>query len=470
VRDGSPLDLIERSGSALLEGWSDSGRWTVILPEPAEEFKVSWGDEERLEGFLRECLSQVRPADVPAEIPFAGGWVGFLSYELGASWEGAAPREERPAEPAALFYRHDGGIAISPKGETVQFGDQASLPAGARSGATSHFSPGRAVRRDLAEAKNRRGAADKGAIVSVAAPFATDEHQGARSVEPPRAGPNVGDSLGEESYVRAHEAIRQGIARGDYYQVNLTRRFRAAVSRQPDPRNLFTALAGEVAPPYSALIRGGGFDILSVSPELFLRADFVSREVEMRPIKGTAPRFADPVRDRASAEALIHSTKDRAENVMIVDLCRNDLGKVCEPGSVRVSGLCGLASHRVHHLESMIRGRLKKDASPADLLRATFPPGSVTGAPKRAAVSAIRDLEPVPRGVYTGAIGFLDCRGRLAFNVAIRTAISTDREVRYHAGGGIVWDSVAEKEREEGNLKAQEFFSLLGEQREDVSA
>jgi para-aminobenzoate synthetase component 1 len=150
---------------------------------------------------------------------------------------------------------------------------------------------------------------------------------------------------------------------------------------------------------------------------------------------------------------------------MIVDLCRNDLGRVCMPATVDVPALCRIRSHRVHHLDSIVTGRLRPDVSARELLRATFPPGSVTGAPKRAAVAAIRSLEPVPRGVYTGAAGYVDSRGRLAFNVAIRTAVATGRGVRYHAGGGITWDSVAAREREEIGWKAAEFFELFGGRR-----
>jgi para-aminobenzoate synthetase component I len=200
---------------------------------------------------------------------------------------------------------------------------------------------------------------------------------------------------------------------------------------------------------------------VGASPELFLRADFRTRRVEMRPIKGTAPRADDPERDEALGRELRASAKDRAENVMIVDLCRNDLGRVCEPATVDVAELCGLRSHRVHHLESRVVGVLREGVSAAELLRATFPPGSVTGAPKKAAVRAIRELEPAARGIYTGAAGYFDDRGRMALHVAIRTAVSTDGMIRYHAGGGITWDSVAAREREEAGWKARDFFALF---------
>ena len=337
--------------------------------------------------------------------------------------------------PAALFYRHENVIAIAPDGRVNRQAAGLGYLARARS-ETRPFGPQtvRPIRsRDI---------------------LSRPEIPESRRVD---------DSLGGDSYARAHESIREGIARGDFYQVNLTRRFRTSVEGGHDARRLFRALAGDPPPRYSALLRGPGFDVLSASPELFLRADFRTGDIEMRPIKGTAPRFEDAAEDLASSERLLSSAKDRAENVMIVDLCRNDLGRVCESGSVSVPHLCRLASHRVHHLESVIGGRLASNATPQDVLRATFPPGSVTGAPKRAAVAAIRDLEPVARGVYTGAIGYLDRRGRMAFNVAIRTAILRQTEIDYHAGGGITWSSAVESEDRESRLKAREFFEMIAE-------
>jgi para-aminobenzoate synthetase component 1 len=408
------VSLIEKPGAALLDGWSDGGRWTIALPDPVEELRVEWGEEEKLDEFLRGRALEWRGETTSSPAPFAGGWVGFLAYEVGALWEGAEPRREHPPEPAAIFHRHDSGIAVGPTGEVVRFGDK----------------------------------------------FA-ERIPPVPPVSPSWAPGGLHDSLSEAGYRRAHELAREGIARGDFYQVNLTRRFRAPHSPRPDAREIFSRLAGEAPPPYSLMLRGTAADVLSASPELFLRADFQAGTAEMRPIKGTAARSKDPVRDAESERRLRASAKDRAENVMIVDLCRNDLGKVCETGTVRVTDLCRVRSHRVHHLESTVVGRLRPGVAPLELLRATFPPGSVTGAPKRAAVRAIRGLEPVARGVYTGAAGYLDRRGRLAFNVAIRTTVVSDGEVRYHAGGGIVWDSVAEDEREEGDLKAEEFFSLF---------
>lgn len=412
------LSLIDRPGAALLDGWSDAGRWTIALPEAIEEARFEAGEDDRLDRFL-EAASRLAGEAAAGALPFAGGWVGFLSYELGAAWEGAPPRAERTPEPLALFYRHDSGWAVDPSGTLLPIGTGRGTPP---------------VAHPLPELPG---------------------FPGARVVE----------SLPGPLYVHAHDAVREGIARGDFYQVNLTNRFCASISGRPDARALYRAMTGPLPPPCALLLRGEAFDVVSASPELFLRADFRTGEVEMRPIKGTAPRDPDPARDARIARLLSSSTKDRAENVMIADLCRNDLGRVCVPGTVDVPELCRIRSHRVHHLETVVTGRLRADVSARDLLRATFPPGSVTGAPKRAAVSAIRSLEPVSRGIYTGAAGDFDSRGRAAFNVAIRTAVATDREIRYHAGGGITWDSVAAREREEIDWKAEEFFALFGRSR-----
>jgi anthranilate/para-aminobenzoate synthase component I len=413
------LSLIERPGAALLDGWSDSGRWTIALPEPLEAARFEEGEDERLDAFLEAASRSAADEGGRGDLPFAGGWIGYLAYELGAAREGAAPRAEKTPEPAALFYRHGAGWAVDPAGTLVRIGSGSAAP------------PPATPMRELA-------GFDRG---------------------------NVVESLPGPLYDRAHDAIRSGIARGDFYQVNLTTRFCARISAHPDARTLFRTMTAPLPPPYSMLLRGEGFDVVSASPELFLRADFRTGEVEMRPIKGTAPRDSDPGRDTLAARHLASSRKDRAENVMIADLCRNDLGRVCLPGTVDVPALCRVRSHRVHHLETVVRGKLRPGVSASGLLRSTFPPGSVTGAPKRAAVSAIRSLEPVARGVYTGAAGYLDSRGTAAFNVAIRTAVSTGREIRYHAGGGITWDSVAAREREEIGWKAAEFFDLFGGER-----
>lgn len=264
---------------------------------------------------------------------------------------------------------------------------------------------------------------------------------------------------GQSSLSRAEHAARveaiHGLLRdGECYQVNLTRRLQFDVA--PDPRALFGALAHGNPAPYAALCTFGdalpGIGVASASPELFLRVD--GRTVETRPIKGTA----------ADRHALASSGKDHAENLMIVDLARNDLGRVCGYGSVHVPSLFDIEPHPgLHHLVSRVHGRLRDDVSLGALVHATFPPASVTGAPKPRVLQAIEVLEPVRRGVYCGAIGWIDGdRGRAELAVAIRTFTTTNGRTCLGIGGGIVADSVAEQEWEETELKAARLLRSVG--------
>jgi anthranilate/para-aminobenzoate synthase component I len=209
------------------------------------------------------------------------------------------------------------------------------------------------------------------------------------------------------------EAVRRALAyirAGDVYQVNLSQRFETACDR--DPFDVYLDLRGRSPAPFGAFLSYPDFAVLSASPERFLRYDPRTRTIETRPIKGTRPRGSDSESDRALAEELVSSEKDRAENVMIVDLERNDLGKVAVVGSVEVSALWELETFStVHHLTSTVRARLRADRSVVELLRAAFPGGSITGAPKIRAMEIIDELEPVARGVYTGAIGHIGFDG-----------------------------------------------------------
>jgi para-aminobenzoate synthetase component 1 len=214
------------------------------------------------------------------------------------------------------------------------------------------------------------------------------------------------------------------------------------------------------AAPFSAYLSTPYGQILSASPEQFLKLSAGS--VETRPIKGTRPRSSDPAQDRAAAAALQMSVKDRAENLMIVDLLRNDLGKTCAPGSVKVPKLFALESFAtVHHLVSTVTGRLAAGYDALDLLRGCFPGGSITGAPKLRAMEIIEELEPHRRGVYCGAIGYLGFDGGMNTNIAIRTAVHSEGTMRFWAGGGIVADSVMEAEYQESFDKAAAMLKLV---------
>jgi para-aminobenzoate synthetase component 1 len=225
---------------------------------------------------------------------------------------------------------------------------------------------------------------------------------------------------------------------------------------------LYRALREAAPSPFLAFVSmEGGAGLASSSPERFFRIE--GDRIETWPIKGTRPRGATPEEDAALAGELRRSEKDRAENVMIVDLERNDLGKVCVTGSVHVSALCEVTSHsNVHHLISRVEGQLRSDATPVDVLRAMFPGGSITGAPKIRSIEVIDELEPVRRGLYTGAIGYWDVGGDCDWNVAIRTVVAGGGAASFHAGGGIVADSIPDAEYEETLVKASGMMRALG--------
>lgn len=257
-------------------------------------------------------------------------------------------------------------------------------------------------------------------------------------------------SLDAEGFAKGVRAIREAIAAGDVYQVNLCRRLSAPLPAGFDILDLGGALARANPAPFAvtAVVEGAGVSVASASPELFLRRR--GRAVESRPIKGTA----------GSPGAFLD--KDRAENVMIVDLVRNDLGRVCEYGSVTVPALCAEERHPgLVHLVSTVRGRLRTGLGWAELLAATFPPGSVTGAPKLATLDVISQLEPVPRGVYCGAVGWVDAEsGDGDLNVAIRTFWAEDGRLHLGTGAGITWGSTADGEWAETELKAARLLAV----------
>lgn len=267
-------------------------------------------------------------------------------------------------------------------------------------------------------------------------------------------------SLSPDEWARGVETIRSGIARGDVYQVNLTRRTRLRASA--DPFVLAGALFRENPVPYAMTLAGDGWAVVSNSPELFLDADFAAGSASSAPIKGTVARGRTPREDADAVERLLDSAKDAAEHVMIVDLIRNDLGRAAVPGGICVRRFREVKTFRhLHHLESTVAAHLAPGIRPSDLLRVTLPGGSITGAPKRAALRFIRDAEPCARGAYTGAAGYVRGDGRAVLSVAIRTAIRHGRFVDYHAGGGIVWDSDPAAELAETETKSREFAAVV---------
>jgi para-aminobenzoate synthetase component 1 len=274
----------------------------------------------------------------------------------------------------------------------------------------------------------------------------------------PEPMPAPASTLSRAGFLERVRAAQRYIRSGDIYQVNLSRRL--TVPSRLTPAELFEALCTVSPAPFSACVDAADFQLVSSSPEQFLRLS--GRRIQTRPIKGTRPRSPDPVRDAQLSYELQTSLKETAELVMITDLLRNDLGKVCEFGSVHVPEIVRLERYaQVQHLVSTVEGRLRPEVSHLAALAACFPGGSITGAPKFRAMEIIDELEPVTRGPYTGALGYLGFNRESQFSIVIRTALCRAGLAHFNVGAGIVADSVPEQEFEETEAKARGFFEAL---------
>ena len=261
------------------------------------------------------------------------------------------------------------------------------------------------------------------------------------------------------AYLASFERIQHYIAAGDCYQVNLAQRFSAPC--QGDPLAAYVLLRQACPTPFAAYLESAGHAILCLSPERFLKMQ--QGQAETRPIKGTRPRGKTPGEDRALAQELRNSPKDRAENLMIVDLLRNDLGRSCAFGSVKVPELFSIETYpNVHHLVSSISATLKPGLDALDLLGGAFPGGSITGAPKIRAMQIIEELEPVRRSLYCGSIGYIGCEGQMDLNIAIRSLVHQKDHLYCWGGGGIVADSDGEEEYQESLTKVRVLMESLG--------
>ncbi len=268
----------------------------------------------------------------------------------------------------------------------------------------------------------------------------------------------IESNMDKLAYTKAFNRIKQYLKEGDCYQVNLAQRFVADC--KGNPWTAYLLLRELNAAPFSAYLNLPDVQILSSSPERFLK--LTQGLVETKPIKGTRPRKLDDAEDQAEIKSLENSHKDKAENLMIVDLLRNDISKTCKKGSVKVPVIFNVESYAtVHHLVSTVTGILAEDQHALDLLKSCFPGGSITGAPKIRAMEIIEELEPNRRGVYCGAIGYIGFNGNMDTNIAIRTLVHSKNTIRCWAGGGIVNDSVVEDEYQESFDKAAALLDLL---------
>lgn len=370
---------------------------------------------------------------LPFSIPFIGGAIGFFAYDLARRIE-FLPARQAGAASADL----DMAIGLYDWAVVVDHAQKLSWLVSAE--------------------RDARTLAMWDELLALFGDLSLQEEQ-PPAPEPFQVG-EVSCSGSFETYRSAFAQVQRFIQAGDCYQVNLAQRFAAPVSGD---HWLGYQLLRRLNPaPYAAFLNVPGSCVLSSSPERFL--SLRAGQVETKPIKGTCPRTTEAKADAALARALSQSEKDRAENVMIVDLLRNDLGKVCVPGSVAVPHLFAIESFAtVHHLVSTVTGQLAAGVDAVGLLRACFPGGSITGAPKLRAMQIIDELEPQRRGVYCGAIGWLGFNGDMDSNIAIRTLVSVNGQLQFWAGGGIVADSQVAAEYRECFDKAEAMLRLLRE-------
>jgi len=309
---------------------------------------------------------------------------------------------------------------------------------------------------ELDESKRKRRAEEK--LEEIKSRIIT---QVPRRIEEPAAtgsGIMLKSNMSQEEYIKAVKTVREYIRAGDIFQVNLSQRFEADINITP--YELYKKLRKINPAPFASYLNFDEVSIVGASPERFLKVD--GDWVETRPIKGTRPRGKSPEEDRVMASELLTSIKDRAENIMIVDLERNDIGRVCRYGTVKVTELAALETYpTVFHLTSTVKGRLRAGKNRIDLLKATFPGGSITGAPKVRAMEIIDELESTRRSVYTGSIGYLSFSGEMDINIVIRTFIIKGEKAYFQVGGGIVYDSKPEAEYEETLDKARALVRAL---------
>lgn len=419
-----------------------TGRYSFVAADPIcwWESPVSLGEIKSVAATLTEPAR----SDLP---PFQGGLAGMFGYELAPQFERVpvARIDEFQIPPLAVGL-YDVVFAFDHQQNTAWlisqgWPDTDSATRSDRARARASF-----LRRELASAKEQRKHTPASSPISDLAPqYPTGVH-------------NLTSDFAADDYLRTARRAIDYIAAGDVYQVNLSQRLlHPAVDSTLD---MYLRLRERNPAPMAGYLDGGAWQIASASPERFLRV--AERRVETRPIKGTAALTRDDAIDRGTAHRLSISPKDRAENVMIVDLLRNDLARACQPASVRVTQLCGLESYAwVQHLVSVVEGTLLESVQPFDLLKAAFPGGSVTGVPKIRAMQIIAELEPTVRGPYCGCLGYLGVGGMMDTSILIRTITAARGWWQIPVGGGIVADSDPQREYEETWHKAKGMLQAL---------
>ncbi|MGL6071577.1 aminodeoxychorismate synthase component I [Craterilacuibacter sp.] len=402
----------------LLQSSGDSG-WDILFALP-QQTRVY------MEGEGAAFLADVRalPLETPqlaSALPFTGGWFVYLGYDLLSEFEPSVPAALADSFPLAALARVPAAVLVErSSGQATLMAESAAL---------------------LDELHARVVAGPAFAAQPVA--LATLEE------DPPHW------------YTDAVLRLKDYIVEGDVFQVNISRGWRAELVAGLRAADLYAALRLANPAPFSALADFGAAQIVSSSPERLVRVR--DGWADTRPIAGTHPRSQDAVEDAALKQRLAESSKERAEHVMLIDLERNDLGRISLPGTVEVNELMAIASYAyVHHIESNVRGRIRPDVGTVDVLRALFPGGTITGCPKVRTMQIIRELENSARRAYTGSLGYINRDGTLDLNILIRTFMQQGPQLRFRAGGGIVADSDPERELQETRHKARGLLRALG--------
>ena len=418
-------------GAVLLDSGrpeADRGRFDLLSAWPLEQFSPQ-PDEPGLTFLqrLRDSLKRLGEAQLPDAnpLPFAGGLMGYLAYDFGRLLETQPLRAADDLQlPSARLGLYGWALISDHQQRTSQLVFHPSVTQGERERLIDLFG-----------------------------------HPPSLDTLPFRLTRRFQTDISAAQYRQSFERIQAYIHAGDCYQVNLTQRFRAAYTGEP--WTAYCALRIACPTPFSGYMAlPEGDAILSLSPERFVKVS--QRQVETRPIKGTRPRGKTPAEDAAYAAELLASEKDRAENLMIVDLLRNDLGRTCRTGSVKVPELFSLESYpNVHHLVSSVTGELAPGKDPLDLLGDSFPGGSITGAPKIRAMQIIDELEPTRRALYCGSLMYLDVRGEMDSSITIRSLLAKNGQISCWGGGGIVADSDCESEYQETFTKVRVLLETL---------
>jgi len=441
--DDFPL-FLDSAASAERVARDALGRYSILFAR-AEASLLLRGDG-RLEcegiapkarGFLAafdEWWQSVRVPDNGGALPFGGGWAVYLSYEMAAHIETGL---EIPALPAAAIC----ALALRVRAAIIYDHAQSRCIVVAEPAAETQL----------------RGLAD--ALASVPAIGSS-----APAPAPAQSGACLGGALDEQDENLFRETVLRAqshIAAGDIYQANLSRGWRLRVDARQGAGQLYNCLRQANPAPFGALASFPGLGVLCSSPERLVRV--TAGRVDTRPIAGTRARSGEAGADLSEQSLLLANPKERAEHVMLIDLERNDLGRICRPGSVEVNEFMVTESYRhVHHIVSNVRGVLRSGVTPGEVLRAVFPGGTITGCPKYRCMQIIGELEGEPRGAYTGSLGFINLDGSMDFNILIRTATLQGNELEFRAGAGIVADSDWRRELAETRAKARGMVRAFG--------